>query len=817
MAKQLGARTAHRSVFRLVPVTYRIWLIYLGSRRVRQRAGYRCQFDLKTGKGSNPTANGLPPLQVIPNTIQVPAQPVAQGGGGDGGDGNPPPPPRNPVALPLTDGGDNSNPNPDTFYRLVVLDNHGMRMDDVSKGANGVATGLLGSGGNTESKVQNYNTRNFSEDVFPAVVFRVVVRKFVGNNQVNLTPGDLRVLWEIKDPEEELDQVPNGRARTFLRRFFSANSRDNNQDGDDNCSGMYGQAPLDRLRTASTTVSPQQAGVKASTVLFDAPYRNRPPIDQLAAPPGGGGGGGAPPANPLEDVLSHNLLNTALPAHDTMRALSELTGVQEQVGANPVTVGVSDVAFKPYPIGGDNFRFLLSLTDASGTDVRTTQESGRSVELKDHNNQAIPHPHCYTTGRFVMWRSINIRMLLRLNTTGRNVINWSRVQRRYDDAFIEIGRPQQFIRVTRNQWRRSLQRYFRGAGTWVPVAQINNNANYNAPVPYNVNFFPSFIHTPPGGVPAAYVPANGNPAAATAAGRLTQWRNELQRTHMEGSARRLIQDACGPPRNIQRPTRSTRQQDSEGFFVVQTKRFTPPTGGGTLLGAYVGEQQFFMEDRSASFIFLHELGHGLFLRHGQTTRVWRNFNWTYAPAAGAGFRVQPYSLSSNTFPLDHDAADIVECIMSYDTMTISTDFCAMCLMVLRYFDKVKLINRNRSRIARGWRQANVTEIRSMAGANNWGFFETPNNLARGSSMQVGTVAAFETVLNDTTFRSAKVLNTLQGMSYAIAPAGQGVTMANSGNAQLAHTVNATAGATTGAYTITFTDRGTTATMNITVV
>ncbi|GMU20131.1 MAG: hypothetical protein AMXMBFR13_02300 [Phycisphaerae bacterium] len=861
--KQQAGATAHRTVLQLEPVTYRISLLYMGSKRVRDGGTYHCVFDIKEGAASNPAQAGLPPLQPIQNIVHVPAAspapaapagapaaggaappaPEAAGGGGGGaaagGPGGAGAPGQNPAALPLSQRGDNSNPDPDTVYRIVVLDNHGMRIDDVN-GADGTSnTGLLGSGGNTRSKPRSYNQRHFNEDIFPDVLFRVVVRRYIGTAQVNLTPDDLRILWEMKDPEEEHEQVPAGRARQFLTRFYDEFCRERTREGDDNASDTFGQDPLTRLRTPSTASSPQPPGTNASTVLFVAPYVNQPPADRVAPPPAPAAPAGppappapaAPVANPLENVLGHEQLNAALTAHETTRALSTLTGVHEQVGTHTLTIGVADVAFMPYPIGGDNYRFLLTLTNAGGVDLRTQQENGRNIVLQDDSQRPIPHPHCYTTGRFVMWRRVNVRLLIRVNETAANAISWARVQRHYGHAFVEIGAPQRVTATTKAQWADSMSRYFTTlAGSASPPAWLppgaGNAANWNAAgVPYNQHFFAPFMHTPPGVVPV------GTYWGPTAAERLATWRSFLEYDHVEGASRQIVQDTCRRL-GVRAPSRSTRQRNTnradgtpdastgtgEGFFVVLTQRFLP---GSSLLGAYVGEQQFYMDNRFATVTFTHELGHGVYLRHGQTSpwllddnppaRPFWNSDWSYVPAAGGAFRVAPYSLEENTYPEDHDTNDTVECIMSYGNDNIPTDFCAMCLQVLRYYDRVKLIQQNQSQITRGWRAMHVTQIRPAGGG--FGFHETPNNLAKGSTMNIATIARMEGVLNDTGFRSAKVLDTLASSTYAVTPPGQGVTVVKHAQDRYGQ-VAATAAATSGDYTVTFTYRGSRAQMTV---
>ena len=87
-----------------------------------------------------------------------------------------------------------------------------------------------------------------------------------------------------------------------------------------------------------------------------------------------------------------------------------------QDAGKKVKIGIADFILNPLPIGGDNYRFLLWLVDKSGKDVRDTKVNDADVSLLDDKKDDIPKPRAYCTGRFVIWRRVDIRLLLTANT-----------------------------------------------------------------------------------------------------------------------------------------------------------------------------------------------------------------------------------------------------------------------------------------------------------------------------------------------------------------------------------------------------------------
>src|SRR5262245_54909713 len=154
--KQVSGPTGHTTILMLEPYSYEIWLIYLGDKRVTGAPGYRCKFALHNNaepNPANPDASPVRPLDPIPNTATFRKEPTFLNS------------PDDKASRCRSDGGDNQPPGGDQTYRVVSLDNHGLRDDD---------SNLLGSGANNKSKIDSYRQRQFEEDIVPDVPLRVI-------------------------------------------------------------------------------------------------------------------------------------------------------------------------------------------------------------------------------------------------------------------------------------------------------------------------------------------------------------------------------------------------------------------------------------------------------------------------------------------------------------------------------------------------------------------------------------------------------------------------------------------------------------------
>ena len=439
-----------RTVLQLQPVKYKLSLVYLGHERIKRDEPtkklkktdspppYRCRLELRKGQG--PADALLDTVQVIPNQVRH----------GTNDDASVK------AAKPADDGGDWSNPPADEVYKIRILDNHGTRTAE--------NLDLLGNDGDKNSNIKYFNDRGWIPDVYPALPFRVVLRKFVGDEQVDYD-AKLKVVVEVKNPVEEFAQN-DGRRRTYLEDFFNKYNRtDANPDpGDDNAlSWFQGQ----RKPSAS------HPGVKAKEVLRKVKYKNKPDVDVHTAD--------------NKDIIDFKKDTSSASAHEKYKAIFDFDEAKESPADGGKKVGVADMVFAPWPAGGDKFRMLFTLVDGK-KDVRQTKENGLDVTVVDDDDKQIDKPLAYVTGRFIIWRKTEFKLCVLANGTVEGDINWADVTAMYRKMFLEVVKPETFVTLTKDAWTRTLK------SLYSTVPDVNNNAHYTTAV-HNATLFPDVIAT----------------------------------------------------------------------------------------------------------------------------------------------------------------------------------------------------------------------------------------------------------------------------------------------------------------------------------
>lgn len=630
--KAQAGQTDKKTVLQLKPVKYKVTLLFMGRQRIKRAKGsdYNCSYELKTEDDA--MVFGLTP---VPNRVR---------------EQNPDDPSKK-AATPLDKGGSTDKPKSELVYKVMILDPHGTRESENLQ--------LLGNDGDNISNVKYYDDRGWMPDVKPALPFRAVVRKYIGDEQVDMDK-DLEVGFEIKDPVEEFDSN-DGRRRDFLTEFFTKFNRTANSasTGDDNAPRKF-KGQREHPQAA--------AGCKATDVLKKVPYKSPPAVDQPA--PSG--------TNPIGNgtVAFGDL--TAADAYGSRGAKFKVTRVDE--AASGKKVGVADLAFCPWPAGGDNYRFLVNLLDG-GTDVRDTRQNGAEVLMLDDDGVTIPKPRTYVTGRFVIWRVIPFKLCVLCNATAEADINWDFVTRIYRKMFVEVIPPAGgdvgggggFFTMTRDAWKDLVKQLFPG------LAGINDEANYTQAI-FETTFVPDAI-------------ANAQMATypdATAAARRRRLQNEMF-TKIETAAKRAIAAACAQsPGNVPDPSSGsarTKQDDGNGLFMFLCR---DPKVGSTL-GAYIGDRIFWMQkptganaENRATSTCAHEFGHVRSLRHAHTGGEFASY-----VIGGAGTNTFIVDPASNNNPIDHDGRDAYACLMSY-TRPIDAEPCGLCSLSMRFYDRVEI-------------------------------------------------------------------------------------------------------------------------------
>ena len=695
--KKTQAGTAEKqTVLQLQPVKYKLTLVYMGHERIEREAAtgsslpkvkkpppYRCRYELRKGADAGDAL--LDTVQEIPNQVRKGTDDDAS----------------KKAATPAADGGDWSQPASDEVYKVRILDNHGTRTAE--------NLDLLGNNGDKNSNIKYFKDRGWLPDVFPAVPLRVVVRKFVGDEQVDFDNKKLKVIAEVKNPVEEFDQN-DGRRRDFIQDFFDKYNRtDTTPDpGDDNALTWF---------QGHRAPSASHPGVSAKTVLRKIKYKDKPAVDVHTAE--------------NKDIINFKKDTSSAKSHKKSNASFDLEEVEEEVGGDKKKVGIADMAFVPWPAGGDKFRMLFSLWEGN-CDVRETKENGKDVEVVDDDDKPIEKPRSYVTGRFLIWRKTEFKLCVLTNNTAEADIDWDDITAMYRKMFVEVVKPEKTVTLTREAWARTLKSLYSS------VPNINDNAHYTEAV-YNATLFPDVVATSAG--------FNGFDA-------------------VESFGREAIKQACADE-GIDDPSAGNArkdQRDGNGMFMFLCK--DPRVG--SVLGAYVGDRIFWMRKADppnsaakSTSTCAHEFGHVKSLRHAHTNT---DAGW-YMTAPAAPTQTIYINPHVNNQPIDHDAKDAFACLMSY-TRPIDAEPCGLCALSMRFYDRVEIQKGNRFQDEILERSGPVTiATYSTSGAGDVVLTPVPGPIPLSTSTQVDqTQAAAAILARDDSSRGQGAQNTGRGLA-----------------------------------------------------
>lgn len=626
-------------VVQLKPVSFQLTLHYMGHERIKhEQATYRCKYKLlKEAAVAAPIGDvtRADPATTVQNPLAVIANVVREKTDSD---------PGAKPALPAANKGDSSNPDPDEMYRIEVLDNHGISVTD-----------LMDVIGGKKSKPQVYGSSSWLPAIKPAVPFRAVLRKFVGDDEVPMT-DEMELVFEIKDPKEEFDQT-DGNRKAFLNKFYKKYNRTDKDPtvGEDNALKVFGG-----VREPSAGYP----GVKALNVLKKIPYKTPPFVVET---PGAAGA-----------VTFAEL--SAVDQHGPARALLKFVPGEDKNLKHKV--GIADFAFLPPPIGGDNYRFLLTVrgvvkgSGAGKSDIRDQKVNGKPVTFLDDQKKQIKGKCAYTTGRFVMWRRVQFRMIVTCNGMAANGINFASVAETYRRSFVEVEPPMNVFNADWKVWRDALQaRYMTALDPWF------NDANQaNLELAYAEGFIPGTMTV--------------DPKFKFNRGGTVEYNFDLD-PDVHALTKYLIRRSCiDPPTKRTDPNGHNQQSydkpDSDGLYILFAKRKSPDTSDGTL-GEYLGDRMFYMYESAGNpndttDTCAHELGHTLSLAHSLTRR--ERFKWN------GGAQISVMDSVANCAFHDHDQDDAATCLMSYISSSHLELYpyhpCGVCALCLRFYDKLEL-------------------------------------------------------------------------------------------------------------------------------
>ena len=602
----VSGSTRKKNVIRLGRVKFEVTLLYLGHDRIEHHnTTYRCKYELQRGEAliaSGPAllANRVPLEDRADQSVSA--------------------------ALPYAHEGDNQLPVSDEVFRLMITDNHAMRSCD----------DLLGTPGDTTSKVENYKAtigasgtvtskKDWRPDINPAVPFRIVIKKFIGSDQVNIKE-DLDVILHVKDPAEEIGVITGSpddhKRRKFNRKFFGKYNRTNEKStkGDDNAVIRFGGT-----RTPDAT----HPGVKGTAVIKNMKYVATPVADV-----------GDCPANCVKfSDLTDSTAESSYRVKFTPRKVDVPEG----------KVGVVDFAFCPPSVGGDNYRFLITLK-LDGKDVREVRKNGLRIRMTDSSGSRIPEKQGYCAGRIVLWKRVHFKLMACCNGLTSADITWDTVKSVYKKAFIEVHEPEIIYTVRRSTWKAFLKAHFPAQ-----TAALDTAVETGAPV-YATDFVPPSLRA------------------------TFDLDADLQPLALE-----IVDKACDR-RGVTSPRVNTAQDNSEGLFIFYCRKGS--YSGSTAVGAYFSDRTFWFFEQgnqaSTTSTCAHELGHAMYLRHSHTLRMPLQLT-----IGGVASDIIVPDGEYNNNLLDHDQNDAFACLLSY-TRASSAAPCGLCCLTLRMFDRVKI-------------------------------------------------------------------------------------------------------------------------------
>jgi len=392
------------------------------------------------------------------------------------------------------------------------------------------------------------------------------------------------------------------------------------------------------------------------------------------------------------------------------------TGERARIGVPAGNPGLLNVLFNPPPIGGDNYQIKVKLVDSNGHErqMRRVDQSGNPVE--DEVNEL-------STPMITIWRRVKIENVIRQQGIP-DVTNWQQIRRLFRAAYIELHPdPVPAVNFTRDEWINYLRQIYQRWHT-----EEFNNLLGNA----QVFDFDKFIlpqdsrlvlpDNPPGG------DFNHTASFLFESLRDIILRDKIPNFQADHGSPRfglcvlVVRTRTGPGSPmydnawhrvspIQEENRYGYSEGSGGAYsgdkrmslfiehdaVMQARRSLPNT-------RLAPSQRNQLRGGDITMYFSHEVGHALFLRHGLT-----DFNVVDGSDKLRARTDVPFVVNQEgggmdgPFYDDHDPCDSTSCIMSYynefferpgrplpANIRVDYHFCGMCLLLLRFYDRVKL-------------------------------------------------------------------------------------------------------------------------------
>lgn len=299
--------------------------------------------------------------------------------------------------------------------------------------------------------------------------------------------------------------------------------------------------------------------------------------------------------------------------------------------------GEALVYFCPPPTAGDSYEFEL-----------TVRHQGRNIFAEHAHADMVERTE---TGRITVWLKIAFKLFGGVEGVDLGSFRWDAIKAAYAAAYIEIDSEASVSEaLTEDATRDGIQQVY-------PRQLMGINYGFNRD------------HLLPGYVEVDY--------PNVIDGRLDQVTHVLTSSLCE-------RNGLPDPNEVDSTT--------SGFHLLLSKRLYENCN---IAGQYVGRGQFYMvELHDYHETLAHELGHALYLRHALTAHEAR-----MRPTGGwDGVPTDKCDVVPQDNWLDHDPADSVACLMSYNnsyfddevTTNVQWHFCGGCLLKLRFWDTARL-------------------------------------------------------------------------------------------------------------------------------
>lgn len=568
-------------------------------------------------------------------------------------------------------------------------------------------------GNDPDDKEKFYKDRKLMGLINVFVPLRLEVKKSISNKEVSMDRhDDLKAVFEIEDPAEELDVIKgprrgNPRSRTG-RKFVESLKKRTRLGGlagngrDDNCIRAFAPGPFNsRCRTKGSKI-------KAPDVLWKR-----------------GKGKKSKYVGPLSGHPS-----------DTNLAVAPISWRKQR----------AHIGFHPPPILGNNYRIKINL-----------EKKGKYLFAE-----------AFCTPTITIWRRVKIQLVARQEGIRLEAIKWKELKDAYHDAFIHPAGPSKRGRVviSKEKWIKYLDEHV--YKTWLTnewqmyktldggKALHSDLKNYSfpqateleerfdsdgvktsyklkekpmqgsvkvlishrmtsTPLAENTDFivdymrarsgrasidFAPFLTAPPKGA-KIFVKYFTHKGIETADGKSLTPPDESKTDpdHTSDVLLKRLTDVIvkeNLPRGYKGRINDVRKGARIGLCALVCYPPNPnPHFAGIYLASLGGKRFILVLAADATKSFVHEMGHALFLNHGATKFIRKKGDRRFKPIIVRSDK----GGSGGPYWDQHDSEDTISCVMSYGNFYYdskgkklkknATDwhFCGVCLLLLRFYSK----------------------------------------------------------------------------------------------------------------------------------